>query len=238
MQRSIKQYIVIPILLLLSSGILANTKFVFATHTDPPLSDKIIAVYQEAFDRMGHTVEFISLPGRRIVQFANDDVIDGDASRIKNFQQITGGNADNYLIVDEPIYTIELVVITKKDVDFPVVDWKTVNTGRVAYVSGSMHIENNVAIHNREVLPDASMALEMIKRGRAQSAVLFKTVATELFKNNKEYENHIKIFPQPIESFDLYPFVNKKHTELRIKLMKTLQEMKRDGAYEAIINKA
>jgi polar amino acid transport system substrate-binding protein len=203
MQKSIKQYIVFPILLLISSSILANTKFVFATHTDPPLSDKIIAVYQEAFDRMGHTVEFINLPGRRIVQFTNDDVIDGDASRIKDFQRITGGNTGNYLIVDEPIYTIELVVITKKDVDFTVVDWKAVNTGKVAYVSGSMHIENNVATHNREALPEASMALEMVKRGRVQSAVLFKTVATELFKKNKEYDNYIENFTRNEARWDI-----------------------------------
>lgn len=230
--------LVIPVLVFFSSSILANTNFVFATHTKPPLSDKIAAVYQEAFDRMGYSVEFITLPGRRIIYFVNDGVIDGDASRIKNFQQITSDNTENYLLIDEPIITIELVVIVKKDVNFEPISWATVNTGRVAYISGSMHIKNNVSVYNRVALPKASTVLEMVKRGRVQSAVLFKTVATELINNNKAYNNYLKIITKPIDSFYIYPFLNKKHIGLREKFIKTLQEMKLDGTYEAIINKA
>ncbi len=224
--------------MIFSCSILANTNFVFATHTKPPLSDKIAAVYQEAFERMGHSVEFITLPGRRIIYFVNDCVIDGDASRIKNFQQITSDNTENYLLIDEPIITIELVVIVKKGVDFVPASWATINTGRVAYIGGSMHIKNNVAVHNRVALPKASTVLEMVKRGRVQSAVLFKEVATELINKNKAYNNYLKIIDEPIDRFYLYPFLNKKHIGLRAKLIKVLQEMKLDGSYEAIINKA
>lgn len=237
LKNSVILYLVIPVLMIFSCSILANTNFVFATHTKPPLSDKIAAVYQEAFERMGLSVEFITLPGRRIIYFVNDGVIDGDASRIKNFQQITSDNTENYLLVDEPIITIELVVIVKKDVDFESVDWETVNTGKVAYISGSMHIKNNVAVHNRVALSKASTVLEMVKRGRAQSAVLFKVVAKELINNNKDYSNYLKIITKPIDSFYLYPFINKKHIGLREKFIKTLQEMKLDGTYEAIITK-
>ena len=230
--------LVFPVLILFSSNILASAKFVFATHTKPPLSDKIVAVYQEAFNRMDHSVEFITLPGRRIIYFVNDGVIDGDASRIKDFQQITSDNTENYVLIDEPIITIELVVIVKKDVDFKSVSWATLNKGRVAYISGSMHIKNNVEIQNRVALSKASTVLEMVKIGRVNSAVLFKTVATDLINNNKDYSNYIKIIAEPIDSFYLYPFLNKKHIGLREKFIKTLQQMKLDGTYETIINKA
>jgi len=229
--------IVIFLLALFSGHSLAQTKFVFATHAKPPLSDKIEAIYQAAFHRMGYSAEFIILPGRRIVYLVNKGIIDGDASRLKSFKQISSDKTDNYLLVDEAIINIELVIIVKKEADLSPVNWQVVNEGSVAYISGSMNIQEHVDTKNRNPLPEAFAVLEMVKRERVRSAILFKTVATDLFKQDPSYHQHLKIIALPLESFNLYPFLNKKHENLQIPFKKTLQAMKADGTYREIMNR-
>ncbi|SEL33746.1 amino acid ABC transporter substrate-binding protein, PAAT family [Colwellia chukchiensis] len=210
-------------------------KFVFATHTKPPLSQQLEAIYQAAFQHMGHVAEFVTLPGRRIVHAVNSGDIDGDASRLKSFKQLSTDKTDNYLLVDEPVLNIDLVVIVRKELDFSPVHWSKVNEGRVAYISGSMKIQKHVAIPNRKPLPEAIAVLEMVKRARVRSAILFKAVAVELFNKYPAFHKDLKIISTPIESFNLYPFLHKKHQNLKVPLQKALQAIKADGRYQAII---
>lgn len=229
----------IPIILLMifSKSLQAEQKVVLATHTKPPLSNIIEAIYREAFDRMGYELSFITLPGRRVVSLVNNGVIDGDASRMQTFKDISSDKTDNYILVDEPVIDIELVVIVNKNVELAAVDWKWINEGKVSYISGSMHIQNNIEAKNRVPLPQIYAVLEMVKRGRTRSAILFKSMAIEMFNKEAAYYDHLKIIDMAIDTFYLYPFLNKKHIGLQSNLKKTLQEMKLDGTYSTIINR-
>lgn len=83
--------------------------------------------------------------------------------------------------MDEPIINTELVMIVKKAFNIESVNWATVNQGTAAYLSGSMNIEKNLKNKNRVPVSEAYSALEMVKRGRVHSAILFKTIAADIF---------------------------------------------------------
>jgi polar amino acid transport system substrate-binding protein len=226
------------LLISFSNNLIADTKFVFATHTKPPLSNKIEAIYQEAFHRMGYDLDFFTWPGRRVLYSVNNGIIDGDASRMKPFKQISSDNTDNYLLVDEVVINIDLVVIVKNNINLEAVNWKVINEGKVAYIRGSMNIQDNVYKKNRVPLTEAYSVMEMVKQGRVDSAILFKAVATKILDSELVYSNYVKIIDTPIETFYLYPFLNKKHIDLQTQLKKALQEIKSDGTYDKIISQS
>jgi len=226
--------VTILIFLLFSHSLLAKADFILATHTKPPLSNKIEALYRITFQRMGYSIDFSTLPGRRVVALVNNGIIDGDATRIKSFTEISSDETNNYILVDEPVITIELAMIVKKSFNIAPTNWEAVNQGTAAYISGSMNIEKNIDDENRVPVLEVNSALEMVKRGRVQSAILFKAIAKDVFNKKKEYQEHLKIIEVPLERFYLYLFLNKKHTNLQVEFIRNLQEIKKDGTYDAI----
>ncbi|PCJ49003.1 MAG: hypothetical protein COA74_06985 [Gammaproteobacteria bacterium] len=221
-----------------SDSLIYGKNFVFATHTKPPVSDRTTDLYTEIFKRMGYTFKVELLPGLRVLRDVNNGKYDGDMSRIRTIKLIANENIDNYRIINEPLFTMTLVMVTLKNSNIIEASWEKVNEGSVSFIRGSERIRKGIKSENRIAVGDVNQTLKLVSLGRVKSAVLFHLDAFEHIKNDStgQFDN-LKIQPHVIDSFDLYGFVHKKNIHLIPIIENILKEMKIDGSYKAINSK-
>ena len=213
-----------------------QNSFVMATHTRPPINEILNEIYQVIFKELGKPLKFLKqYPGKRVLLDTNTGSLDGDASRIRGIKAIAP-NTENYRLVDEPIIRVQLVVVTKKGVTFKNIDWNNINSGRVAYIRGSMRIRKNVVEKNR--LPCTRLnCFKLLHIGRVKSVVMFKRMAVKTLEKDGIDAEKLVIHPKPLMEFDLYPFVHKKHANHIPKMEKLIREIKAKGIYGQILAK-
>lgn len=225
--------IVVFMMILTSLPTLAEEKFVFATHTPPPLSLYLQEVIQEALKPYSTKVQTIEMPGNRVISQVNSGRIDGDLSRVVNFKEISDIDSSNYLLVNEPLVLIEIVMITlaNKNIEQPIT-WTTVNQGSVAFLRGSKTIRNNLNPENRIAVSSNTNVLKMVANKRVDSAIMFSSVANSLLEQLPELRNKLVIHKPAVDSFHLFTYLNKKHAELIPKLELSLKQLKNNGFME------
>ena len=218
------------VLFLFSLSALAEDKLVFATHSRAPLSLYLKEVIQEALKPYSIQAEVLELPGSRVILQVNNGWIDGDLSRVENFKNISDYSTSNYRRVNEAIVLTEIVMITlaHKEIVQPLT-WKTINQGSVAFLRGSNTIRKNLDSKNRVSLTSNIQVLEMVANERADSAIMFASVATSLLKQHAELNEKLIIQKSAVMSYPLFIFLNKKHSKLIPKLEQSIRQLKSSG---------
>ena len=233
-----KTYPLLILALVLQLSVVHAKEFVFATHVKPPSSDLTTQLYTELFKRMGHTFKMKLLPGVRVLIAVNKGQYDGDGNRVNNLKTIAKENLDNYRLVNEPIVTQALVMVTLASRNVPSPSYDEANTGRVAYLRGSKRIRKNVFAENRVPVNSPNQALNMLLAKRAESAIFFKLMANDIFRKDIKHKyKSIVVHAKPVDLFLLYPYVHKSNEALIPEMENTLREMKKDGTYQKIVDK-
>ena len=209
---------------------MAEDKLVFATHSRAPLSLYLKEVIQEALKPYSIEVEVLELPGSRVIRQVNNGRIDGDLSRVKNFVDVSDYRISNYRIVNESIVLTEIVMITlaPKEIVEPMT-WKTINQGTVAFLRGSKTRRKNLEVKNRVPLTSNLQVLEMVANERADSAIMFASVARSLLKQDAELNEKLIIQKNAVMSYPLFIYLNKKHSQLIPKLKHSIRQLKSNG---------
>lgn len=223
--------------LLLACPVSAAESLVFATHARPPLSDYLREILAEAFAPMGIEVTVEEMSGDRAIKMVNEGKADGDPSRIRRFRSVSNEADENYRLVDAPIVHARLVMVTHKDTVVEEPSWESVNRGNVLFVRGSKRIRKNVAPENRNEVEEVEKALELLARDRFRSAVLFQSQAQLVFRENPLLRDSLVFHEKPLESFNLYPYLNKKHAALIPALQDALKKLRENGTMARIAEK-
>jgi polar amino acid transport system substrate-binding protein len=225
--------IYIFVLFLFSMSAIAEEKLVFATHSRAPLSLYLKEVIQEALKPYSIQAEVLELPGSRVILQVNNGRIDGDLSRVENFKDISDYPSSNYRRVDEAIVLTEIVMITlaQKEIVQPLT-WNTVNQGTAAFLRGSKTIRKHLDSKNRVSLSSNIQALEMVANERADSAIMFASVAKSLFQQHAKLNEKLIIQKNALMSYPLFIYLNKKHLKLIPKLEQSLRQLKASGFIE------
>ncbi len=215
----------------------AAENLAFATHTQPPLSEFLEEVWSTALKPLGYGVSMVEMPGKRVIDMTNSGEVDADASRVHKFKELTAEISSNYVLVDEPIVMVQIVMVSQKGTDIPKPSWSVANQGKVAFVKGSKKIEKNVKKENQYPVNTNKFALRMVVDGRAESAILFASTANVLFRDNPELAEKLVIQQNPIKSWNFYTYLNTKHSQRVSELEKALKQLKQDGRYGKIAKK-
>lgn len=209
----------------------------FSTHTTPPVSSFLKDVLRHALMRNSWDLDFKEMPGRRVIYLVNNGQINGDASRVINFQEISNDATENYRIVNEGIYKVSLHLITHKDTHDIKADWDDINQGKVTYIRGSKYIRKNVVPANRRPTDSIENILRQIYNKRIESAVVFKSVIQNAQKNYPIFFNDLKIEAKPLASFWLYPYLHKDSEKYGYPIARALRDMKIEGIFDQLLIK-
>lgn len=230
------QWIIVFLCMFASPAFAANS-LLFATHARPPVSDYLREVLSEAFAPMGIEISLREMSGDRVIQMVNRGEADGDSSRFRRFRSISNKAAENYRLVEAPIVHVRLAMVTHEDTAVEEPSWESVNQGNVVFLRGSKRIRKNVEPENRNEVERVEKALELLSSDRFRSAVVFHSQAQRVFRDNPVLADSLVLHEKPLESFNLYPYLHKKHAALIPGLEASLKTLRENGTMARIAEK-
>jgi len=189
-------------------------------------------IVQKGCKRAGFKLNFQILPNQRSLINANTGVNDGEAARISTISKIY----PNLIKVDVPIHTIDIVVISKKNIKIKKMsDLKNYHLGIIRGVKITEQIAKKIA--NKPVFEATNYKslIKMLVLDRVEIIIVNKLGAfTDLkkFKNTTFY-----LRKKPLVSPKLYTHLNIKNKSLIPKLEKAYKSMLKDGTLKKIHKK-
>lgn len=226
----------LSLLIVTTSSVSSNPVLVFASSGQAPLHGSkedgfLESITREILKRIGYDLEIEIYPTARSIYNLNNGLVDGEMSRI-------GGLEDSYpkiIHVSEKLYDVIFYIYSKKKIDSQL-GWKALENKKVAYIHGWKIIDINIpetAIVTRA--KNNKQLLDLINKGRVDyfiySGWLDESFRNEL-KQSGIHHHHPALDKRPV-----YMYLNKKHSDLIPLLKQAMQGMKKDGSYDAIVDK-
>jgi polar amino acid transport system substrate-binding protein len=196
------------------------------------------AVLRSAFDHLDIQFEMRERPPKRIVTELNQGSIDGDSHRIYDFNH--DRKYRNLIRVEEWIQEVEQSVFTKSD-EIKVDGWQSLLPYKVLYIDGIKVIENELEKaqfpkDNRIGVYDIDTAFNLLSLGRGDLVIVSPSTGKAALKKLGLTHSGIKLLQPALMTIKLYPYMNRKHSELAKKLAAQLKKMKSSGEYDKIVN--
>ncbi|MBF0278883.1 MAG: transporter substrate-binding domain-containing protein [SAR324 cluster bacterium] len=208
----------------------AKEKYVFYTAIPSPTRDIIRGRLEEAFRRIGLTMELkIAVSAQRSLIQANDEG-DGDANRVKNLKKIAPKNTANLLQIPEPILRDGFYVYSKNP-EMTIDGWKSLKGYRNGARLGVKYVEKNLP-EKRTFSGTTEQLLKMLANDRIDTVVDWGLITTKKVKDLKL--TAVKQLSPPLAIIPTFAYIHKKHQSLVPQLAKALTEMKEDGTFETI----
>lgn len=216
------------------AGTASPEEFVFTSSYSPPYSrqddqgilDRILA---EAFRRIGQDFAVAHAPAERGLRDANAGIADGVMARVAHMDTMY---PNLRRIESATIPSRDFVACSLRELG-PVREWADLRPYNVAYVRGWKIIENNVPAAKSVIAVESTERLfRILARGRVDVAINARLdgllMARELGIPG------LRVHEPPLASLSLYAFIHKDHEELAAPLGAAIDEMKRDGSFDAI----
>jgi len=189
------------------------------------------AITREALGRIGYQLSVKIFPTERSIYILNKGLVDGEMSRIGGLEK----SYPNIVHVPEKIYDTGFYVYSKTPIATDL-GWESLANKKVAYIRGWKILDANVpksAVVTKT--KTSQQLLNLVNKGRVDcfiySGWLNSAFSSDLKSNHVLQLNpHLAIEP-------MYMYLNKKHLPLVSKLNKVLVEMKKDGSYDALVEK-
>lgn len=188
-------------------------------------------IYTECFKRLGYEFELSYQPAKRALFEANTGNIDGDGGRIYslNYNQ----DFPDLIRIDEPVLSIDVTLFTDDDTIL-LNSWSELeNTDYILAVQiGVVIIKKRLEEHKIDparilYFSDMKGVLHMLFSGRIDMIIDSQYLVSTVLKS-PDFENR-KIFSKKIDTFTLYPYINKQHTNILKNIEQILKEVKEDG---------
>lgn len=232
------KFLVFPLALILAllSGrpdAAERREMVLGTAAAPPLSPHegrdgyLLALYKEAFGRLGFGVTIIDLPGERALDNANQGIEDGDALRIDGLEK----HYANLIKVPEPVFTFEFYAYTAGP-ELAATSWTALEPYSVALVTGWKFYENNLTPKTQAVkVARAELLFPLLQSKRADVALLDRWQAQWMARKQ---DIAVKRIEPPFARMPMFLYLNRRHAELAPKLADTLRQLKTEGLIDRV----
>ena len=185
----------------------------------------------ELFRRLDLDYRLDFLPAQRSLVFTNDgktDVIIGRAAAIEK-------RLPNIIRVPVNILDFEYTAYTK-DPDLRIDGWQSLDGYTVGIINGWKIIEQNVGSAKQVVkVNDFGQLLSLLDIGRVDVAIMDRIMGEWTFR---QLGLDLNIVQPPFISQPNFVYVHKKHQDLVQDFTRVLQEIIRDGTYDALFAEA
>jgi len=182
-----------------------------------------ILILREAYHRIGYTVTFELLPGKRALILANSGETDGDVARIKG----TESKFQNLLPVPTPIIQFKGGVFTKR-VSKQINSWSDLQGLSIGIIRGIRYSELGTKGMDRTIAHDMSHLFTLLDRNRIDVAIAVIR-AGELEISENFPNSGIHLLGKPVFVAPLFHFLHKKNAQLIPLLNATFQDMSTSG---------
>ncbi len=201
----------------------------YATDDHQGFQDLVIA---EAFKRLGLKARVVKYDASaRALINANEGIDDGVTMRIRGLET----KFPNLVRVPERIIANDFVAYSK-GLDMQSETWESLKPYTVGHINGWQIFERNLRSDQpKTTVRDDQQMFAMLDKQRIDVALyerwqgLYSAQKTGL---------KVKVHEPPLASVDMFIYLHKKHADLATPLAEVLRAMKKDGAYQAIYNKA
>lgn len=222
-------YVGITFCTFLSPPVLAQTVLQFTARTDSVGAKLGMELLEEAYGRLGVSIEMIEMPGLRAITTANNGESDGEVIRLERVLP----TYPNLRMVPETLIYIDSVVATKK-LNFTIRGWESIRYYIAGTVRGYHSIQKRLKDQKHYVADSTHSSLKMLDQDRVDLVVMNNL---DLIRGlNETGLKGIKMMQPPLTHSPLHHMLHKKHEALVPRVNEVLKEMKADGTHQRIID--
>lgn len=182
---------------------------------------KVEPAVNEAFRRIGQSIEIFDLPNERSNVMQANEIIDGQMFRYAGY----GADVPNLIQVNVSLGQLKVVVVVHEDSDLT--HFKQLQGRTMAYELG-VKLQKQ-AMEKLNAIPAIVDSLEicakMVEYQRTDFTVLSDKIAETFIKSGYK----IKVLGEPLDVSDNYLWLHENYADLIPDLERELKEMKADG---------
>jgi len=196
----------------------------------------IVPLLKEAFKRNGIHFTAKNYPSTRALELSNSGEADGELHRVYDFHVVSKGRYPNLVRIDCQLMSVYRAVFSR--------DARRINDSeelkgyRVAYQRGRKAVLHDLGpiLGEESLLPKNSdlTAFKMLAEGRVDYVVSESFEGQRMIASNPEFKRIKEV--GRLKEARIYAYMHKKHTQLAKAIAATLEEMKRDGTYQKIVD--
>lgn len=185
-------------------------------------------VAKEAYKRIGIDIEIHRLPHARSGINANEGIDDGNGPRIDTYNKYF----PNLRMIPEKVIDFDFVGFTK-DPSINPQGWDELTDLNVGIVIGWKILEFNVKKYQSLTkVRNAEQLFKLLDHGRADIVLIERWQG--LHAARQQGIKNIHVVEPPFARKEMFFYLHKKHEGLVQKVVKALQEIKRDGTYDQL----
>jgi polar amino acid transport system substrate-binding protein len=211
-------------LLLLSFGITASAEpdVVIAEVENSADAVASRAVIEEAYDRLGISVEFRSFPAAEALKASNAGKVSAELARIDGIDQVF----ENLVQIPIPINIIQGSAFSGK-YRFPVTGWHSIRPYKIGIVKGILFAEQNTVGMDRLIFDSYSELVQAMNDGRIDVGVMPRVEGLKAIRQVNN-ENILEM-EGVLETLFLYHYVHVSRSDLVDRLKPVLKKMLLSG---------
>lgn len=189
-------------------------------------------VVRVAYEKIGIDVEFIDLPARRGLEWANSGKTDGDLARIDG----TDKKFTNLIQILTPVTLFKGVVFTQK-IERNIQSWEELKGLSVGIIGGIRYSDIGTKGLDRVIVKDMVQLFMLLAKDRIDIAVAgLDAGKIEINQHHKGAKLHV--IGEPLLVAPLFHFVHKKNRDLVLQLESVFKEMSENGEMSKIRKQA
>jgi ABC-type amino acid transport substrate-binding protein len=196
------------------------------------------AVLSEAFRRNGFRFRAEYHPSLRSLTLSNSGELDGELHRVANFHELSGRKYSNLIRIESKLLSLYTAVFSKQELRINA--WGDLKGYRVAYYRGRKNIEHHLKglLGGNRILAlnDDEQAFAMLALGRADVVITTSNQGRQIVAGRPDLSGVREV--GRVDEDVIYAYINTKHRALALKIAKTMEAMKLDGSFEAIVTEA
>ncbi|MGL1893473.1 MAG: transporter substrate-binding domain-containing protein [Spirochaetaceae bacterium] len=195
------------------------------------LNSVVQEVGTRAFGKYNIKFSLKTYPSKRALLTANSGQVDGDAYRVYDLYEKTGGQYPNLIRVDVPYISIYFTAFVK-DKGIKITGWEDLTNYRVTVIRGNKTMETQVdefvPPERQAVVGSYKQAFTMLEHNRVDIVVGKPIVGADYVKK------YNLSMTGKFQFQEIYMYLHKKHEQLIPKIKMELQKMKDSGELQDI----
>ena len=228
MQR--RPWLALPLVVFTAAGRAQTLPTVTISSNNTPQDTKALTLLsQEAFRRLGLSVQLVSNPSERSLFFANNGDVDGEGLRVAGLS----AQYPNLIQVPEPYIGISFVAFGKNPAVRLDRGWDSLKEHRVAFITGwKMFEANAMGAASVTKVDKPEQLFRMLDSGRIDLALYTRADGVALARS---LGISAQALTPSLKDVDMYLYLHQRHAALVPRLAQTLREMRADGTHGRIM---
>ncbi|OOZ38100.1 hypothetical protein BOW53_16550 [Solemya pervernicosa gill symbiont] len=221
----------LSVLLLITPFGYAQQTLVFSGIEGSVNTDISLQVLEEAYQKLGITVEYRPLPGERALRTADTGRVDGEVFRIANVEK----RYTNLIPVPTAINVLQGIAFSKVE-QIPISGWESLKRYHLGIQIGIKFAERGTEGMQRTLVETNEQLFKMLDAERVE--VVIAAHANGLKTLSDIEIDSVHALKPAIQEYQLYHYLHKRHASLVPKLDQVLQQMQQSGRISAIRKQA